>query len=157
MAVCVAMLALVGGGGGGGGGGDDDTPITPEPVGCKGVSTSRTTIGSVTWDTSQKPGPPEFHQDPTLVNKALFQIPATLLSGGSAVQNVTFRVTVDPYGSLDAVRTDNPAQPLTATLTVAGLRQLGGADVISTTSEFVDADGQLVCTARATLVHGGAA
>ncbi|MGN0064868.1 MAG: MaoC family dehydratase N-terminal domain-containing protein [Nocardioides sp.] len=46
---------------------------------------------------------------------------------------------------------------LTATLTVAGLRQLGGADVITTTSEFVDAAGELVCTARATLVHGGAA
>lgn len=45
---------------------------------------------------------------------------------------------------------------LTATLTVAGLRSLGGADVISTTSEIVDADGQVVCTGRATLVHGGA-
>jgi hypothetical protein len=77
-----------------------------------------TTIGSVTWDTSQKPGPPEFHQDPTLVNKALFQLPATLLSTGSAVQDVTFRVTVDPYGSLDVFRTDNTAQMLTATLIV---------------------------------------
>ena len=46
---------------------------------------------------------------------------------------------------------------LTATLTVSGLRQLGGADVITTTSEFVDAGGEVVCTARATLMHGGAA
>jgi acyl dehydratase len=44
---------------------------------------------------------------------------------------------------------------LTATLTVTGLRQLGGADVIATSSEIVDADGAVVCTGRATLVHGG--
>jgi hypothetical protein len=100
-----------------------------------------TTIGSVTWDTSQKPGPPEFHQDPTLVNKALFQISATLLSSGGAVQNVTFRVTVDPYGSLDAVRTDNTAQPLTATLTVqqapAGLTVASISPVTSPRTEPV--------------------
>ena len=45
---------------------------------------------------------------------------------------------------------------LTATLSVTGLRSLGGADVISTSSEIVDADGRVVCTGRATLVHGGA-
>jgi len=42
---------------------------------------------------------------------------------------------------------------LTAVLTVDGLRQIGGADIISTTSAITDADGALVCTARATLVH----
>ena len=45
---------------------------------------------------------------------------------------------------------------LTATLSVTGVRQLGGADVISTESRVVDADDDLVCTGRATLVHGGA-
>jgi hypothetical protein len=42
---------------------------------------------------------------------------------------------------------------LTATLTVRGLRQLGGADIITTSSAITDADGELVCTADATLVH----
>jgi acyl dehydratase len=42
---------------------------------------------------------------------------------------------------------------LTAELTVDGLRQIGGADIIATTSAITDADGVLVCTARATLVH----
>ena len=42
---------------------------------------------------------------------------------------------------------------LRAELTVDGLRQIGGADIISTTSAITDADGALVCTARATLVH----
>ena len=42
---------------------------------------------------------------------------------------------------------------LTATLTVSGLRQIGGNDIISTTSEVTDADGALVCTTGATLVH----
>ena len=42
---------------------------------------------------------------------------------------------------------------LTARLTVDGLRQIGGADIIATTSAITDADGALVCTAGATLVH----
>ena len=49
---------------------------------------------------------------------------------------------------------------LTATLTVSSLRQLGGADIIGTSSAITDADGALVCTAKATIVHtadGGAA
>ena len=42
---------------------------------------------------------------------------------------------------------------LTATLTVDSLRQIGGADIIGTTSAVTDADGAPVCTAKATLVH----
>jgi 3-hydroxymyristoyl/3-hydroxydecanoyl-(acyl carrier protein) dehydratase len=44
---------------------------------------------------------------------------------------------------------------LTATLTVDSLRQIAGADIIATRSEIVDADGEPVCTALATLVHRG--
>jgi hypothetical protein len=54
---------------------------------------------------------------------------------------------------------ERPIQPgdvLTATLTVDTLRQIGGADLIGTRSEITDADGALVCTTRATLVHSGA-
>lgn len=46
---------------------------------------------------------------------------------------------------------------LTATLTVASLRQIGGADIIGTSSAILDASGALVCTAKATLVHTGGA
>jgi hypothetical protein len=42
---------------------------------------------------------------------------------------------------------------LTATLTVSGLRQIAGTDIITTSSAITDADGTLVCTADATLVH----
>jgi acyl dehydratase len=45
---------------------------------------------------------------------------------------------------------------LRAALTVGKVRQLGGADVVSTTSEITDAAGETVCTASATLVHRGA-
>jgi hypothetical protein len=45
---------------------------------------------------------------------------------------------------------------LSATLTVDTLRQLGGADIIGTRSEIVDADGEHVVTAHAVLVHRGA-
>jgi acyl-CoA thioesterase FadM len=44
---------------------------------------------------------------------------------------------------------------LTATLGVVSLRQIGGADIIGTSSAITDADGALVCTGRATLVHSG--
>jgi hypothetical protein len=46
---------------------------------------------------------------------------------------------------------------LTATLTVTGVRSIGGNDIISTSSEIADASGAVVCTATATLVHRGGA
>jgi len=42
---------------------------------------------------------------------------------------------------------------LSAVLTVETLRRVGGAEIIGTASALSDADGALVCTARATLVH----
>jgi hypothetical protein len=33
------------------------------------------------------------------------------------------------------------------------VRSLGGSDILSTSSRITDADGALVCTAEATLVH----
>ncbi len=42
---------------------------------------------------------------------------------------------------------------LTATLTVRGLRQIAGTDIITTSSAITDDGGALVCTADATLVH----
>ena len=49
-----------------------------------------------------------------------------------------------------------PGDVLTATLTVAGLRQIAGNDIITTSSEITDDSGALVCTTSATLVHRGA-
>jgi acyl dehydratase len=42
---------------------------------------------------------------------------------------------------------------LRAELSVTGRRQIGGADIIATSSAITDAEGRLVCTAEATLVH----
>lgn len=50
-----------------------------------------------------------------------------------------------------------PGDVLAATLTVASLRQIGGNDIIGTTSAITDATGALVCSTSATLVHRGAA
>jgi hypothetical protein len=44
---------------------------------------------------------------------------------------------------------------LSATLSVASLRKIGGNDIIGTRSEIRDASGDLVCTTTATLVHRG--
>ncbi|GAA5144467.1 MaoC family dehydratase N-terminal domain-containing protein [Nocardioides marinquilinus] len=46
-----------------------------------------------------------------------------------------------------------PGDVLSVTLTVASLRSIGGNDIVGTTSEVTDADGALVCTGTATLVH----
>lgn len=46
---------------------------------------------------------------------------------------------------------------LTVRLTVASLRQIGGNDIVGTTSTVTDAEGTLVCTGAATLVHRGVA
>jgi acyl dehydratase len=48
-----------------------------------------------------------------------------------------------------------PGDVLTATLSVASLRQIGGNDIIGTTSEITDESGALVCSTSATLVHRG--
>ena len=50
-----------------------------------------------------------------------------------------------------------PGDVLTATLTVASLRQIAGNDIIGTTSEITDESGALVCSTSATLVHRGEA
>lgn len=49
-----------------------------------------------------------------------------------------------------------PGDVLTAALSVASLRQIGGADIIGTRSEIRAADGALVCSTSATLLHRGA-
>jgi acyl dehydratase len=48
-----------------------------------------------------------------------------------------------------------PGDVLTATLTVDSLRQIGGADIINSRTDIVDADGEHVVTAQAVLVHRG--
>ncbi len=48
-----------------------------------------------------------------------------------------------------------PGDVLSATLTVASLRQIGGNDIIGTRSDITDASGAVVCTTSATLVHRG--
>jgi hypothetical protein len=52
-------------------------------------------------------------------------------------------------------RAIEPGDVLTATLTVASLRQIGGADIIGTSSVITDEAGAEVCTGIATIVHRG--
>jgi acyl dehydratase len=50
-------------------------------------------------------------------------------------------------------RTVTVGDRLSARLTVSGLRQIAGTDIITTSSAITDDSGALVCTADATLVH----
>lgn len=54
-------------------------------------------------------------------------------------------------------RAVGPGDVLTATLTVASVRQIAGADIIGTTSVITDESGAEVCTGTATIVHRGEA
>jgi hypothetical protein len=63
-------------------------------------------------------GTPNLVVDPTNPARANFSIPITLQSAASAPQNVTFRVTVEAYGSRNVVQRSQPAQPLTGTFVV---------------------------------------
>ncbi|HEX3932454.1 MAG TPA: MaoC family dehydratase N-terminal domain-containing protein [Nocardioides sp.] len=54
-------------------------------------------------------------------------------------------------------RAVEPGDVLVATLTVATLRQIGGADIIGTASVVTDQSGAEVCTGVSTLVHRGEA
>ncbi|MEQ4204958.1 MaoC family dehydratase N-terminal domain-containing protein [Actinopolymorpha sp. B9G3] len=47
----------------------------------------------------------------------------------------------------------HPGDRLVGTLTVAGVRQAAGTDLISTRTEITTAEGAPVCTAQATVVH----
>lgn len=46
-----------------------------------------------------------------------------------------------------------PGDVLTTALTVTSLRSIGDNDIVGTSSEVLDADGAVVCTMVATLVH----
>lgn len=48
-----------------------------------------------------------------------------------------------------------PGDVLSATLTVDTLRQIGGNDIIGTSSLITDADGEVVCRTKSTLIHRG--
>lgn len=74
-----------------------------------------------------------------------------------AAEQVELRRIVHGEQRFAYERPVEPGDVLTATLTVETLRQIGGADLIGTRSEVTDADGALVCTTRATLVHSGGA
>jgi acyl dehydratase len=50
-----------------------------------------------------------------------------------------------------------PGDVLSVALTVATLRQIGGNDIVGTTSAVTDQTGALVCTGTATLVHRASA
>lgn len=52
-------------------------------------------------------------------------------------------------------RAVRPGDVLTATLSVTSVRSIGGQDIVGTTSVVHAADGDVVCTAGATLVHRG--
>ena len=72
-----------------------------------------------------------------------------------AAVGITLERVVHGEQRFDYSRPVRVGDRLAATLYVDTLRSIGGADIIGTRSTIADADGHLVCTAKATLVYRG--
>lgn len=118
-------------------------PTAPVPVTTEAVSAFATAIGGEASD----PIPPTF---PIVVTFAALQ-------DFLAAEQIELSRIVHGDQSFRYERPIVVGDELTATLSVTRVRSIGGNDIISTSSELTDADGALVCTATATLVHRGGA
>lgn len=117
-------------------------PTRPTPVTEKAVTAFRAALGGAAG-----PVPPTF---PIVVTFAALQ-------DFLAAEQVELSRIVHGDQRFRYERPVAIGDELTATLTVTGVRSIGGNDIIATTSEITDAAGDLVCTATATLVHRGEA
>lgn len=98
------------------------------------------------------PGPDPALAPPTYPIVLAFEAMQTFLD---AVQVPLHRI-VHGEQRFAYVRPVHVGDVLTAQLEVSSLRSIGGNDLVGTTSTVTDADGEVVCTASATLVHRGA-
>ena len=117
-------------------------PTRPTPVTEEAVTAFRAAVGGAAG-----PVPPTF---PIVVTFAALQ-------DFLAAEQVELSRIVHGDQRFRYERPVAIGDELTATLTVTGVRSIGGNDIIATTSEITDAAGDLVCTATATLVHRGEA
>ena len=122
------------------------------PTAALDVTTDRIAAFASATGTEGSPGDPAPATFPIAVAFTAMQELITDPSVGIALHNVI-------HGQQKFVheRPIREGDVLTATLTVSSLRQIGGADIIGTSSAIRDASGALVCTAEATLVHSGGA
>ncbi|HWJ67261.1 MAG TPA: MaoC family dehydratase N-terminal domain-containing protein [Nocardioides sp.] len=118
-------------------------PTPPHPVTAEGVSAFAAAIGGA----ADGQVPPTF---PIVVTFAALQ-------DFLAAEQLELSRIVHGDQRFRYERPVAVGDELTATLTVTGVRSIGGNDIISTSSEIADASGALVCTATATLVHRGGA
>ena len=118
-------------------------PTPPRAVTAEAVAAFAAAVGR----TTQGPVPPTF---PIVVTFAALQ-------DFLAAEQVELSRIVHGDQRFSYTRPVEVGDELSATLTVTGVRSIGGNDIVSTSSEITDADGAVVCTATATLVHRGGA
>jgi acyl dehydratase len=82
-----------------------------------------------------------------------FEAMTALMADGTV--GIELRRVVHGEQRFSHVRPIVAGDRLQATLKVDSVRTIAGTDIIGTTSAITDADGSLVCTAKATLVHRG--
>ena len=120
-------------------------PTPPYDVTADAVSAFAAAVGT-TWSEGD-PAPATF---PIVV---AFEAMQSLMSDPDV--GIELHHVVHGQQKFVHVRSVRVGDALRAELSVTGLRQIGGADIIGTSSAIIDADGALVCTAEATLVHKG--
>ncbi|MDQ6525715.1 MaoC family dehydratase N-terminal domain-containing protein [Nocardioides sp. LHD-245] len=127
-------------------------PTSPVPVTAESVAAFAASVGGAAGEGAagegaDRPVPPTY---PIVVTFAALQ-------DFLAAEQVELSRIVHGDQRFRYARPVVVGDELTATLTVTGVRSIGGNDIVSTSSEITDAAGAVVCTATATLVHRGGA
>ncbi|MFZ2502419.1 MAG: MaoC family dehydratase N-terminal domain-containing protein [Nocardioides sp.] len=120
-----------------------------------------TAVSVATTPIQASPGQPPNAQSDAAAQVAGERVPATFpivlafdaMFGFLDAEGIDLSRIVHGDQKFSYERAIVPGDVLTATLTVASVRSIGGNDIIGTRSEVRDASGSLVCTTAATLVH----
>ena len=102
-------------------------------------------------DVARDRGHRDVPAPPTFAIVVAFDAMQRLLADDSV--GIELRNVVHAEQRFESSRPVYAGDVLTATLTVDSVRVAAGTDLIATRSEIVDADGEHVCTARASLAH----
>ena len=131
-------------------------PTTPYDVSRGAVAAFAAAIGAddpVHFDVeaARAAGHDDVVAPPTFPIVVAFAAMEALLADPQA--GIELRNVVHAQQRFETRRAVRAGDELTATLTVESVRQAAGTDLLATRSEVRTVDGELVCTAYATLAH----
>ncbi|MCW2787203.1 MAG: hypothetical protein JWP74_3720 [Marmoricola sp.] len=118
------------------------------PTALTDVTEDRVAAFAAATGTPYQPGSPAPVTFPIVV---AFEAMTALMTDGSV--GISLQHVVHGEQRFSYTRPLYAGARIAATLRVDSIRSIGGADIIATTSAVTDEAGNLICEARATLVH----